>query len=250
MLDKPASAGELADNALNTIGYGMSATSIQTIFQTGYTEFEGRRLIPKHFRETAHALTTCRTAALGGHTQSCPDKHFSRIWYNSCKHRLCPQCAFLQVQRWLEKQKLRILKTDHYHVIFTIPDTLRDLRSLNQKKMTNLIFQCSRDTIFDILNDKKYLAARPGIMASFHSWTKTLITHPHVHCLVTGGGLSPQGKLTSVTNSYIFPFAVARDLFRGKMIDAVRKALQKKELVLPDGMRPQQLINSLNKLGR
>lgn len=228
----------------------MPTASIQTIFQSGYRSFEGRRLIPKHFRDAAHALMTCRTAVLGGHAQSCPDKHFSRIWYNSCKHRLCPQCAFLQVQRWLEKQKLRILKCDHYHVIFTIPDTLRDLWSLNRKQITNLMFQCARDTIFDLLEDKKHLGAKPGIIASFHTWTKTLLIHPHVHCLVTGGGLTPEGKWEGVTKSYLFPFALARDLFRGKMIDAIMKALLKGELTLPNDMRTQQLINYLNKLGR
>jgi hypothetical protein len=121
---------------------------------------------------------------------------------------------------------------------------------LNRKQITNIMFQCARDTIFDLLDDKKYLGAKPGIIASFHTWTKTLLIHPHVHCLVTGGGLSPQGKWSGVTNSYLFPFAVARDLFRGKMIDAVRKALLREELELPQSMSPQQLINSLNKLGR
>lgn len=224
--------------------------TIQSIFLIGYAAFEQNHRLPEFVRKAAHSIMACRTSALGGHIQSCPDGHFHRIWYNSCKHRMCPQCAFLQIQRWLTKQRARILKCDHYHVIFTIPDELHCLWRLNTKAMTHILFSCACDTLFELLEDKRYLGARPGIIATLHTWSKTLLLHPHIHCLVTGGGLTKLKEWLSVTNGYLLPFAVARDLFRGKVKDAIENALIKEELLLPHGVPPQQLINLLNKLGR
>lgn len=224
--------------------------AIQSIFLMGYAAFEQSQRLPEFVRKAAHAIMACRTSALGGHIQSCPDGHFHRIWYNSCKHRMCPQCAYVQVQRWLAKQKGRILNCDHYHVIFTIPDELHSLWRSNVRVMTDILFRCSRDTLFELLSDEKYLGAKPGIIATLQSWSKTLLLHPHIHCLVTGGGFTKLKEWLSVTNGYLLPFAVARDVFRGKVKDAIEHALDKEELVLPEGMRPQQLRNLLNRLGR
>ncbi len=224
--------------------------TIQSIFLLGYAAYEKSHQLPEFIREAAHCLVVCRTAVLGGHKQSCPDGHFHRIWYNSCKHRMCPQCAYLRVQQWLEKQKARILNCDHYHVIFTIPEELRFLWRLNVKVMTPILFLCARDTLFELLGDKKYLGAKPGIIATTHTRTKTLLLHPHVHCLVTGGGLTPKGEWKAVSNGYLLPFAVARNVFRRNVRNALKKTLKNNELILPSGMSPQQLINLLNKLGR
>jgi len=224
--------------------------TIQSIFLIGYAAFKQNHRLPVYVRKAAHSIMACRTSALGGHIQSCPDGHFHSIWYNSCKHRMCPQCAFIQVQRWLYKQRARILKCDHYHVIFTIPDELHFLWRLNTKAMTDILFSCARDTLFELLGDKEYLGAKPGIIATLHTWSKTLLLHPHIHCLVTGGGLTKALQWLSVTNGYLLPFAVARDLFRGKVKDAIENALEKGELLSPHGMPPQQLRNLLNKLGR
>lgn len=230
----------------------MVAATIQSIFELGYDEYEKSRRLSGFIRKAAHKIRACRTAVLGGHKQSCPDGHFHRIWYNSCKHRICPQCAYLQVERWLVKQKARILKTDHFHVIFTIPDDLRFLWRIwkNIPLMTSILFSCSRDTLMELLEDEKYLGARPGIISSLHTWSKLLLLHLHVHCLVTGGGLSKLGEWIPVTKSYLLPFAVARDLFRGKVCDKLRDALKKGKLTLPEDMRPQKFRNLLNKLGR
>lgn len=223
---------------------------MQAIFLLGYAAFEQAHSLPEFVREAAHCIMVCRTSALGGHIQSCPDGHFHRIWYNSCKHRMCPLCAFLQVQRWLVKQKARIVRCDHYHVIFTMPEKLRFLWKSNTTLMTQIMFESARDTLFELLGDKEYLGAKPGIIATLHTWSKTLLLHLHIHCLVTGGGLTKLGEWISVTNGYLLPFAVARDLFRGKVKHALEKALEKGDLVLPQGMRSQQLKNLLNKLGR
>ncbi len=230
----------------------MAEATVQTIFKARYDEYEKKHRLADFLRKAAHCLTVCRTAVLGGHKQSCPDGHFFRIWYNSCKHRFCPQCAYLQVEKWLAKQKARLLDTDHFHVIFTLPDKLRFLWRIrdNVPCMTNILFSCSRDTLMELLGDKKYLGAKPGIIATIHTWSKTLLLHLHVHCLVTGGGLSDSGEWIAVKGDFLLPFAVARDLFRGKMCNALRKALKKGDISLPEYMSEQRFENLLNKLGR
>ena len=102
----------------------MSLVTLQDIFQLGYPEYACTHLLPAHVRKAARAIMHCRTAVLGGHVQACPDGHVSRIWYNSCRYRSCPPCAFIQVERWLATQRARLLACDHSHGILTIPHDL------------------------------------------------------------------------------------------------------------------------------
>jgi len=173
----------------------------------------------------------------------------SRLWYNSCRHRACPQCAYLQTERWLALQQARLLPCDHYHVIFTLPHDLNPLWLANVSAMTTLFFQVVRDTLGILLADPKYLGAQPGIIAAWHTWSQTLLWHPHLHGLVTGGGLSPAGQWVAVRNGFLLPARVVMAVFRGKMVDAIRQTFARGELALPEAMRPQQLLNLLNRLG-
>ncbi len=136
--------------------------------QLGWEAYEKVRPLPTHVREAVKAIIACRTKALGGHVQGCPDGHFTRHWYNSCKHRLCPQCAYILVERWLRKQKARLLGCDHYHMIFTIPHQLHGIWLHNVKPMTNLLFLTVRDTLFNFMADEKHCGAQPGIIS--HRW--------------------------------------------------------------------------------
>ena len=232
------------------ISHTMINPTVQSILLIGYAAYEKMHLLPDFVREAAHCLMVCRTAVLGGHTQACPDGHYQRVWYNSCKHRICPQCAYLQVQKWLAKQKRRILRCDHFHVIFTIPEELRFLWHFNTRLMTQILFMCSRDALFELLGDEKYMGAKPGIIASLHTWTRTLLFHPHLHCLVTGGGLSSSGEWKVAIKDFLLPYDLIKDSFRKHVRKAILKALNRQDLVLPDDMRPQQVKNLLNKLGR
>src|SRR6266851_9129526 len=137
----------------------MALVTLQTIFQDA---------LPAHVRRAAHAIMQCRTAALGGHVQACPDGHMARIWYNSCRHRSCPQCAYLQTERWLALQRARLLACDHYPVILTLPHALNPLWLANGPLMTTLLFQAVRETLFDLLADATYLGAQPGMIAALH----------------------------------------------------------------------------------
>lgn len=228
----------------------MIEATIQGIMLLGYASFEAKYRLPDHVRHAVWWIMHCRTAALGGHVQSCPEGHFERIWYNSCRHRSCPKCAYLGVERWLRRQKARLLACDHYHVIFTLPDALRPLWRLNPELMTRLLFATARETLLELLGDDKYLGAKPGVLAALHTWSKTLVLHPHLHCLVSGGGLNERGEWMAVKRNYLLPFRVVRDLFRGKMRAAIIKALEGGQIVLPEGMSTQRLCNLLNRLGQ
>jgi transposase-like zinc-binding protein/putative transposase len=166
----------------------MGMVTLQTIFQDAFPAYEQTHPLPSHVRRAARAIMPCRTAALGGHIQACPDGHISRVWYNSCRHRSCPPCAYLQTAWWLALQRARLLACDHYHVIFTLPHDLNPLWLANVPVMTTLLLQAVRDTLSTLLADPKYLGAQPGILATLHTWSQTLILPPHVHCLVTGVG--------------------------------------------------------------
>jgi hypothetical protein len=181
--------------------------------------------------------------------QACPDGHVARVWYNSCRHRSCPQCAYLQTERWLTLQRARLLACDHSHVIFTLPHDLNPLWLANVPVMTTLLFQAVRATLVELLAAPKYLGAQPGILAALHTWRQTLVLHPHVHCLVTGGGLTPDGTWKAVRNGFLLPVRVVMAVFRGKLLAALRQALARAELLLPEGVRPPPFLNLLTRLG-
>ena len=201
----------------------MALVTLQTIFQDAFPTYEQMHPLPTYVRRAVRAIMQCRTAALGGHVQACPDGHMSRVWYNSCRHRACPQCAYLQTERWLALQRARLLACDHYHVIFTLPHELNPLWLANVPVMTTLLFQAARDTLAALLGDPKYLGAQPGIIAALHTWSQTLVLHPHVHCLVTGGGLTTTGSWVAVRNGFLLPARVVMAVFRGKMVAAIRQ---------------------------
>ena len=165
----------------------MALVTLQTIFQDAFPAYEQTYPLPAHVRRAARAIMPCRTAALGGHLQACPDGHVARIWSNSCRHRSCPPCASLQTERWLAMQRARLLACDHYHVLFTLPHDLNPLWLANVAGMTTLLFQAVRDTLVTLLAAPKYLGAPPGMLAALHTWSQTLVLHPHVHCLVQPG---------------------------------------------------------------
>jgi len=215
----------------------MALVTLQTIFQDAFPAYEQTHPLPAHVRRAARAIMQCRTAALGGHVQACPDGHMARIWYNSCRHRACPQCAYLQTERWLALQQARLLACDHYHVIFTLPHDLNPLWLANGPLMTTLLFQAVRETLFDVLADATYLGAQPGMITALHTWSQTLVLHPHVHCLVTGGGLTSDGPWRAVRQGFLLPARVVMAVFRGKMLAAIRQAYARGALVLPERIR-------------
>jgi Transposase zinc-binding domain len=157
----------------------MGLITLQDIFCGASLDYERTHPLPAHARRAARAIMQCRTAVLGGHVQACPDGHVSRVWYNSCRHRSCPQCAYLQTERWLALQRARLLACDHYHILFTLPHDLNPLWLANVPMMTALLLQAVRTTLLALLADPQSLGAPPGIIAALHTWSQTLVLHQH-----------------------------------------------------------------------
>ena len=228
----------------------MDAVTIQYLLHLGFAAYAARHRLPGYQHRAMRALMACRTALLGGHVQSCPEGHVTRIWYNSCRHRMCPQCAWLQVERWLQKQTARLLVCDHYHVIFTLPSELHGLWRFNDKQMANLLFRAVHETLRELLWDTKYLGAEVGIMAALHTWSQTLTLHPHIHCLVTGGGLTTDNRWRPVRGGFLLPIRVVMAVYRGKLLWLLDQALRRGDLVLPPEMAARQWTHLRRQLGR
>jgi hypothetical protein len=170
------------------------------------------------------AIEVCRTAALGGHIDCCDACGQTRISYNSCRNRHCPKCQCLPRERWIENQKEGLLPIGYFHVVFTLPQELRPIALRNQQTVYNILFQAASQTLLELAKDKKYLGADIGVTALLHTWSQTLIDHPHLHCLVTGGGLSfDEKEWLSCRKDFFLPEKVMASLFRGKFLDGLKK---------------------------
>jgi hypothetical protein len=183
-------------------------------------------------------LARCRTAALGGHKQRCLDCGHERIAYNSCRNRHCPKCQALSRAHWLAAQAEHLLPVEYYHLVFTLPDELSDLARANPSTCYDLLFQAAAGAIRDVAANPKHLGAMPGLLLVLHTWGQTLQHHPHVHGVVTGGGLScdASGKLNASPRwvacrpGFFLPVRVLSRVFRGKYLDGLRRAHRRGEL--------------------
>lgn len=229
----------------------MNKRLLQEIMKKAYKAYEQAHKLPCHVRNAAHALMKCRTAELGGHVQACPEGHYQRHWYNSCRHRVCPQCNWLQIEQWLQRQKERLLRCGHYHMIFTLPHELNPIWLLNVRKMTNLLFSCVRDTLFEFFLDTRHVGGRPGIIAALHTWSQTMVLHPHVHCLVTDGGFSNELQWAGTRQQgYLLPVRAVMLVFRGKFLAYLNNAVEKERIALPAEMTLLQWKGLRNKLAK
>lgn len=224
--------------------------SLQRILSLHYEDYQSRHMLSKHTVAVTNALIQCRTARLGGHVSKCPDGDIVGIYYNSCKNRSCPQCAHIQVERWLQRQKARLLECDHFHVIFTIATQLHRTWFGNSKAMTEIFFKSVRDSLFEMLADERRLGGEPGLLSCLQTWGRDLAFHPHIHCLVTAGALHESGEwVTLRKRDFMLPGLALMAKFRGKFLALVREAFRTGVICAPDGLRDQQFENLLNKLG-
>jgi hypothetical protein len=223
--------------------------TIQQLLQEHFDDLvENRRLSAPQYR-AASALRKCRTAALGGHVQRCPNGHVERVWYNSCRNRACPQCNGLAKERWLQRTRARLIDCGHWHVVFTIPHQLNVLWRLNTGAMMDALFAAARDTLLELLSDPRHLGAQPGIQLALHTWSRTLALHPHIHALVSDGGMR-EGIWVRPRRSHLLPATVVMMLFRGKLLEALRTLHRDGGLRLPDTLSAERLTSLLNHLGR
>ena len=179
-------------------------------------------------KQAASAITSCRTAALGGHVQECDHCGHREIQYNSCRNRHCPKCGGLDKAKWVQARRADVLPVEYHHVVFTVPQELHPLFLANPKVAINLLFAAVSETLREVALNPKRLGARIGFTAVLHTWTQKLLYHPHLHVIVPGGGLSPKGdRWISAKPGFFLPVKVLSLVFRGKflsMLEAASKA--------------------------
>jgi len=184
-------------------------------------------------RRVMRHIESCRTAALGGHRDTCQSCGHVRISYNSCRDRHCPKCQSLKKAEWLEARRKRILPVHYFHVVFTLPDILNPVSLRNKRLCFNLLFEAAAETLLTIAGDKRHLGAQVGFSAILHTWGQKLQFHPHLHCVVSGGGLVPEGdRWVSTSKDFFLPVRVLGRLFRGKFLHALSKAFEEGKLLL------------------
>ncbi len=187
------------------------------------------------------ALEVCRTAALGGHKDQCDHCGHLQISYNSCRNRHCPKCQTLRKEKWLEARREDLLPIEYFHVVFTLPSELNPLVSRNPQTLYDLLFQSASETLSELAHDPKHLGAKVGMIGILHTWGQNLLDHPHLHWIVTGGGLSSDGnRWISCRKGFFLPVRVLSALFRGKFLGLLKGSFQKEDLVFPTSLRHLQ----------
>ncbi len=170
-------------------------------------------------------IIQCRTAALGGHLDQCDACGHQRISYHSCRDRHCPKCQSIARHDWLEKRLATLLPIPYFHVVFTIPQELNALALGNQTILFNILFASAARTLQQVAATPRHLGAEIGFTAVLHTWGQNVLFHPHLHCVVTGGGLSPDGQSwIAARERFLLPTKVLGRLFRGKFLAALRQA--------------------------
>jgi hypothetical protein len=171
------------------------------------------------------AIVSCRTAALGGHVAACEDCAHTQIAYNSCRNRHCPKCQGAAARGWLAEREADLLPMPYFHLVFTLPAALADLAYHNKAVIYDLLFKASSEALLTIAADPKHLGARIGVTAVLHSWGSAMTHHPHVHMIVPGGGISPDGSSwVRCRPGFLLPVRVLSKLFRRLMLDKLAAA--------------------------
>jgi len=176
-------------------------------------------------RRVMTAIEVCRTAVLGGHLERCDRCGHERNAYNSCANRHCPKCQSLARAEWLEKRRAELLNTQYFHVVFTVPEQIAPIAYQNKKVVYRILFRATAEALRTIAADPKHLGAEIGFFAVLHSWGSNLLHHPHLHCVVPGGGLSPdETRWIACRPGFFLPVRVLSRLFRRLFLDYLIKA--------------------------
>jgi len=188
-----------------------------------------------------NAIQACRTAALGGHVEKCDECGHRRIWYNSCRNRHCNKCQSLARAKWIKKRLSELLDTAYFHVVFSMPTQIAEIAFFNKRVVYSILFRAAAESLRIIAADPTHLGAEIGFFAVLHTWGQNLLHHPHVHCVVPGGGLSPDGlRWISCRPGFFLPVRVLSRLFRRLFLEHLEKAHESDKLRFPSSMESLQ----------
>jgi hypothetical protein len=226
-----------------TVGLQRPAVEVAEVIREHGDAFRAKYggLLTSAQRKALRELAACRTAALGGHLQRCLDCGHERIAYNSCRNRHCPKCQALARARWLAREAEHLLPVEYHHVVFTLPAEVAELALANPAALYETLLQASAMTLREVAANPKRLGAQIGVLAVLHTWGQNLQHHPHVHCVVTGGGLScnAQGQIDAIPRwvscrpGFFLPVRVLSRLFRRKYLERLRQLFDQGKLRFP-----------------
>jgi len=209
---------------------------------------QGNRFLENHCRwiHWAHrkvllAIARCRTAALGGHRDQCPRCGYRTLSYNSCRNRHCPKCQCAARDKWIAARQNELLPVNYVHVVFTLPHQLSPLALQNKQVLYDLLFRASAETLLEVAVDPRHLGAEIGFLSVLHTWGQNLLHHPHIHCLIPSGGLSPDHtQWIHPRYPFFLPVGVLSRVFRGKFVAALQRRFQQRQLKFSGVLQPLQ----------
>ena len=190
-------------------------------------------------RRVMTAIEVCRTAALGGHLERCDQCGYERNAFNSCRDRHCPKCQCLARAQWIEERQSELLQVPYFHIVFTVPEEIAAIAYQNKEVVYDILFQATAETLKTIAADPQHLGAEIGFFAVLHSWGQNLLFHPHLHCVVPGGGLSPDGqRWVSCRPTFFLPVKVLSRRFRRVFLEALQRAFDSGQLRFFNSLEP------------
>jgi Putative transposase/Transposase zinc-binding domain len=212
---------------------------VADIFQKHGAAYRKANRLPLEQLRVMRAIEICRTAALGGHLEQCDHCAQERNAYNSCRNRHCPKCQGSERARWLESRKAELLPVEYFHVVFTVPEQIARIAFFNKETVYNILFRAAAETLLTIAGDPKHLGAGIGFFAILHTWGQNLLHHPHVHCVVPGGGLSPDHeRWIACLPGFFLPVRVLSRLFRRLFLEELEDAFYQQRLGFPGSIEP------------
>lgn len=198
-------------------------TNIQKILEIGLEEYLEKNKTVVYKQKVIKAIRNCKSDKLGAHKYVCDECGYEEIAYNSCRNRHCPNCQTGKKLKWIEARKEEVLNIKYYHVVFTIPSEIYNIAIQNQEKIYKILFKASAETLQELAKDEKYLGGEIGFFSILHTWGQNLMYHPHIHCVVRGGGLTELGKWVEKEEDFFIPVKVMSRKFRGKCLSYIRE---------------------------
>lgn len=217
----------------------MGSLDVAEIFRRYGDRYRLEAPVPLAQRRVMRAIEQCRTAALGGHVEQCDRCPHTRVWYNSCRNRHCPKCQSLARAQWIEQREAEILDCPYFHVVFTVPAAVASIASLNKAVVYGILFRVAAETLRTIAADPQHLGAEIGFFAVLHTWGQQLQHHPHLHCVVTGGGVSRDGsRWVACRPGFFLPVRVLSRLFRRLFLESLHQAFDGGRLRFTGALEP------------
>ena len=221
----------------------MHNLKIQQIWKNSYGDLSASGFFQSDVQKKAsQAILHCKSGKLGVNLSQCPDCGHIEFHNNSCRNRNCPNCQAVQKEVWVDKRRAEVIDSPYFHVVFTLPHDLNPLLYCNQQLLYGFFHRCCAKTLLELSKSKKHLGATPGIIQVLHTWNQEIGYHVHMHCIISGGGLTPDHKIRKVKKNFFLRVEVLRDQFKGKFLAGLQDFFQKGKLAFPSSC--EKLRNS------